>query len=342
MRLASKVWNPVATMIVPTLISLISSFCLKSMAFFSPQASTQVFLHLSVSDAALEVEADFGIDQHHLGRGLRERDIDRLALAEALVELVGELRLLIDAVGDAFLAAGAEVLVDVARLALDGDGEVADVAVHLGDFGVAPERDVLVRADLGHLRRQDAGGAVERGERLVELRHVAADGGLALDQEDLLAGVGQGHGGVDAGDAAADDQHVGMDRHSLDFERLVIGHAFDGGAREGLGLLGGFLAVGVHPRVVLADVDHVEEERIQPAGLRGGAESVLVQQRRTGGNDHAVELELADVLLDELLARVRAHVFVVPREGNAGSFSTYFATSGQSTIAAILWPQWQM
>ncbi len=40
-----------------------------------------------------------------LRRGLRERDVDRLALAEALVELVGELRLLEDAGVDALLAA---------------------------------------------------------------------------------------------------------------------------------------------------------------------------------------------------------------------------------------------
>ena len=131
------------------------------------------------------------------------------------------------------------------------------------DLGVGPERDVRVRADLGHLRRQDAGRAVEGGEGLVELGHVPADGGLALDQIDLLAGVGQGQGGVDAGDAAADDQHVGIDVDPLGLERLVMSHALNGGLRQRLGLLGGFLAVGVHPRVVLADVHHVEEERIQ-------------------------------------------------------------------------------
>src|ERR1035438_7865150 len=60
MRLASKVWNPVATMIVPTLICLISSTCLKSMAFFSPQASTQVFLHLSVSVPRLKLRQASG------------------------------------------------------------------------------------------------------------------------------------------------------------------------------------------------------------------------------------------------------------------------------------------
>jgi hypothetical protein len=47
-RFASKIWKPVATMIVPTVISLSSSFCLKSIAFRSPQAATHVFLHLPV------------------------------------------------------------------------------------------------------------------------------------------------------------------------------------------------------------------------------------------------------------------------------------------------------
>ena len=125
-------------MIVPTLISSISSFCVKSMAFLSPQASTQVFLHLSDDRravrvlVALEVQADVRVDEHHLRRGLRERDVDRLALAEPLVELVLELRLLEDAVRDALLAADAEILDDVARLALHLDLVVAHEAVHLG------------------------------------------------------------------------------------------------------------------------------------------------------------------------------------------------------------------
>ena len=105
-------------------------------------------------------------------------------------------------------------------------------------------------------------------------------------------------------------------------------HARDGGARQGLGLLGGLRAVGVHPRVVLADVDHVEEERVQSAGLGGAPEGVLVQQRRAGGNDDAVELELADVLLNQLLARVRAHVLVVARKDHARQFLDIFRDLG--------------
>src|ERR1019366_9063450 len=80
---------------------------------------------------ALKVKADLRIDQHNLGCGLREGDIDRFALAKALVEFVQELRLLINAVGDALLAAGAEVLIDVAGLPPDCHRKVADVAVHL-------------------------------------------------------------------------------------------------------------------------------------------------------------------------------------------------------------------
>ena len=82
------------------------------------------------------------------------------------------------------------------------------------DLGVRQQVDHLVLADRHHLRREDAGGAVERREGLVEHRHVAADGAGALDEVDLLAGVGDLEGRLDAGDAAADDQRgrVGLGR----------------------------------------------------------------------------------------------------------------------------------
>ncbi len=98
--------------------------------------------------------------------------------------------------------------------------EVADVAGDLLDLAVAQQVDVRMPADVRHLGRQDAGRAVERREGLVELGHVAADRRLALDQVDLVAGVGQLERRLDAGDAAADDQRVGVDRHLGRFERL--------------------------------------------------------------------------------------------------------------------------
>ena len=96
------------------------------------------FLAFVRQDTALEIQADFRIDQHCLGRGLRKGNVHRLALAETFVELVAELRLLIDAIGDAFLAAGAKVFVDVPGFAPDGGGVVADVAVNFHDLGITP------------------------------------------------------------------------------------------------------------------------------------------------------------------------------------------------------------
>ena len=92
--------------------------------------------------------------------------------------------------------------------------EVADVAVDLLDLGVGEQRDVRVLRHLDHPRRQDALRAVERREGLGELAHVAADGGLLLDQDHLVAGVGDVERRLDAGDAAADDQRPARDRHA--------------------------------------------------------------------------------------------------------------------------------
>jgi hypothetical protein len=75
---------------------------------------------------------------------------------------------------------------------------------------------------------------------------------------------------------------------------------------------------------VLADVDHVKIERVEPAGLDRAAESVLVQQGRARSNDDARQVELLDVLLDQFLARVGTHVLVVPREDHAGELLDVF------------------
>jgi hypothetical protein len=48
------------------------------------------------------------------------------------------------------------------------------------------ELDVGVLVRLDHARGEDALGAVERGERLAQLAHVAADRRLLLDEDDLV------------------------------------------------------------------------------------------------------------------------------------------------------------
>ncbi len=56
----------------------------------------------------------------------------------------------------------------------------------------------------------------------------------------------------------------------------------------------------------------------RPAGLGRLAERVFVQQRRAGFDDNPVEAVLPDVLLDQLLAGIGAHVLVVPRDRHVG------------------------
>ena len=85
-----------------------------------------------------------------------------------------------------------------------------------------------------HLRGEDACGAVESGEGLVELRHHAADGRLSLDQVDIVAGFGDVERGLDPCDPAANDEgrriHVGIHR----VERFVEGHPADRTAHQRL------------------------------------------------------------------------------------------------------------
>jgi hypothetical protein len=227
--------------------------------------------------ARAELDALLGIDQDDLRDGLRVRQVDRLPFGKADVELVLELAALVDAGVDALLAAHAERHVDVAWSVLDGDLVTSYETFHLDHVGHRHQRDVRVGLHLGHLRREDAGRAVERRKRLVELCHVAADRGLALDQIDVLAGVGQSEGGRDAGDPAADHQDLRPDRHAAGLQRPMVAHALHRRPNEIDRFFRRRLAVLVHPRGVLADVDHLEEERVQSP--RGGcaAEGLLVE-----------------------------------------------------------------
>ncbi len=206
------------------------------------------------------------VDHRELRYGLREGAVDRLAVAHpGLEDLVDDLaRALLDA--DA--AAGAVLLIHAARLLADADVEVADEARDLLDLGIAQQGDLVVRPDVRHLGRQDAGRAVQGGEGLVELRHVAADGRLALDHVDGVTGVGQLEGRLDAGDAAADDQRVGVDRYGRRLELLLQLDAAHGAGDQRLGLFERQRFVLGHPRDLLAEVRHLHQIRVQAGGWR--------------------------------------------------------------------------
>ena len=155
-----------------------------------------------------------------------------------------------------------------------------------------------------HFGSENAGGAIEGGKGLVELGHVAADGGLPLHQVNVLPRIGHGQRGVDSGDAAAHHQDVRVDGHAAALQGFVLGHAPHRRAHQVFGLERGLDLVLVHPGSLLPDVDHVKEKRIQAAHLERRAEGVLVEVRRAGRHHHAIQLVVADVLADEVLAGV--------------------------------------
>ena len=295
-------------MMLPTSTSTISSFCVKSMALGGADLRADLAL------AACEVGAVGRIDHRNPRHGLRERHVDRLARGHADLEHV------VDHFPRALLHADAAARaiggVDHAGLLADLDLEVAHRSAHLFQLGVGEHRDLVVLADFGHLGREDAGRAVQRGEGLVELGHVPADRRLALDQVDRVAGVGQFQRGLQAGDAAADHERGRVDLHVHPFQRLLMPHPSGRRGDQGLGLLGGRFLVDVHPGAVLADVGHLQQVGIETGVLAGPAEGLLVQVRRAGGHDDARQALLLDVLFDQALAERRAHELVVAGDGH--------------------------
>ena len=101
-------------------------------------------------------------------------------------------------------------LVHVARLAAYAHLVIADVTGNRLDFAVGQEFDVGVASHGHHFRCEYSGSTVERWEGLIELGHVAADGRLPFHQVDLLAGICQSQGGLDARNPAADHQRRGV------------------------------------------------------------------------------------------------------------------------------------
>ena len=157
-------------------------------------------------------------------------------------------------------------------------------------------------AHLHHLRGQDAGRAVEGGEGLVQLSHVAANGRLSLDQIDVIPGVGQLQRGGDAGDASAHHQRVRVDLHGPRLQGRMMSDATHRALDQGLGLLRGRGAVVCGPGIMLADVGHLEHVGIQPRALARAAESLLMHVRRARGHHHPRQPIFPDIVLDQILA----------------------------------------
>ena len=160
---------------------------------------------------------------------------------------------------------------------------------------------------------------------------------------DLVAHVAERQGAGHAGDAAADDDGGVRERH-VDLEQRLEqpgpGHAH---LHQFLGLLRGLLRLlGVHPARLVADVGHLEEERVEAGLAQRVLEDGLVRARRAAGDDHAVEVVLLDGLADEREAVATSTCTSCRwRTRRRAACLAYSATLSTSMTPAMLLPQWQ-
>ena len=152
-----------------------------------------------------------------------------------------------------------------------------------------------------HLRGEDAGGAVEGREGLVEHRHVTADGAGALDEEDLLAGVGDLESGLDAGDAGPDDERAGMRGGRVGHGGQPIGHAEDRAREHGLGAHGADAERGS----VLSERRQADLRGVSAGVSHGGRERRFEEAGRVPGDDYPLQVVGTDLDRQRLEAEGR-------------------------------------
>ena len=114
---------------------------------------------------------------------------------------------------DTVPAAGADPFLDVAWFSSNRYRKVSHISGDFFHFAVRQQFYIRILCHLHHLRGTDTGGTIEGRKRLVKLQHVAADGGFALHQVDLVAGPADVKGCLHPGNSAAHHHDVRMNRN---------------------------------------------------------------------------------------------------------------------------------
>ena len=186
-----------------------------------------------------------------------------------------------------------------AVVVFDHAGEVADEAVEVGQAGTEVHHDVGVIDDALHERGDELGG-IAAPDGPIDLEHPPPELVGALHEVHLVAHLAQRRSGRHAGDATADDDRGVGEWHVDLVERLELARPRHAHADQVLGLVGCLLGlVAVHPRRLVADVGHLEQERVEAGLAQGVLEDRLVRARRAAGDHDAVQVVLLDPLLDQ-------------------------------------------
>ncbi len=162
---------------------------------------------------------------HHgeVRHGLRERRVHRLAISKPrFVHIVDHfLRALLLTNS----AARAKFFVDKTRLLFYRHMEVAHIASHIRHFTPCQQRNVRVCSRLHHAWSENTRGTIQRGESLIELRHVPANGWFTFHQIHMESRIRNFKRRLDSRNAAAHHQSIWIDRNFDLFQRTVLDHS---------------------------------------------------------------------------------------------------------------------
>ncbi len=253
------------------------------------------------------------INDGFLRHGLRKRNVNGLPFYQTFIPFRHAFP------GTFFRAGQAGVafrVIHVTGFLFDRDIKVADEPLDFAHFTGGHHGDVFMLQHGIHLGCQNAGGTIQRGERLVKLRHMSADGRILFDEINLLAGVGQLERGLDTGDAAADDQDIGINVNHARGERRQKPGTVHRAVQERFGLGGAFFNIMRDPGYLLADVHDGQQILIKARGREHLAESLFVHQRRTSGHNNAIQLMFFDVIGDHFLSGCGTHELVIPGDNH--------------------------
>ena len=181
------------------------------------------------------------------------------------------------------------------------------------------------------------------GKVLSSLAICPADGGFFFHQDHFVAVIRKVQCGLNSRDSASDDKGPLCKGNLPAFERFELPGPGNGHLHQLEGFpVGGFGFIHVHPTAMFPQVCHFEQIGIEARALQHLAEGGLVEPWRAGGNDHTVQSVLGYIFLYALLARFGTGVLDIADTTISVRFLHFppqlFA---QSTVRAILSPQWQ-
>ena len=79
-----------------------------------------------------------------------------------------------------------------------------------------------------------------------------------------------------------------------------------------------FLFVGVNPGTLFTNVGHFKKVGVEACGLNDFTVRGFVHPGRAGGHHHALKTKRPDVVLDQFLPGIGAHILIVASNGDIG------------------------